>query len=224
MKQTRQPINSVNADYSLSEKLNYLFLGFKFFHPFSLHSDIIDNFEEYQEQFHLLIRFVKKNAPSHWIDVSNQSQYRIESGRLSTHLGPSWKRKCVQRRRIRPSFLSPPKESGSRIFSTPLPLSLSLPPPSTEPPLHAILPYLTTQPSQRSPSYVCVPSNRSPASLVNHSLNSKNYSNKFTIRGGGEEQKKKSKRKEKTFPRSSLLVQGDVFKETWNFSRIEAEK
>lgn len=125
-----------------------------------------------------------------------------------------------------PSIVSfaPERKWVTNFFYAITSLSLSLPPPSTEPPLHAILPYLTTQPSQRSPSYVCVPSNRSPASLVNHSLNSKNYSNKFTIRRGGEEQKKKSKRKEETFPRSSLLVQGDVFKKTWNLSRIEAEK
>lgn len=61
--------------------------------------------------------------------------------------------------------------------------SLSLPSPSSHP-------YTLSCPtSQRNPprlpSYVCVPSNRSPASLVNRSLSrdTKNYSNKFTIRG-----------------------------------------
>lgn len=78
----------------------------------------------------------------------------MESGRLSTHLGPWWKRKCVQHP---PSFLSPPKESGSRIFSTPLPLSLSTP----------ILPYLTTQPS--TIALLRLPAVQS-ISLVNHSL------------------------------------------------------
>lgn len=130
--------------------------------------DIIDNFEEYQEQFHLLIRFVKKNAPSHWIDVSNQSQYRIESGRLSTHLGPSWKRKCVRRRRIRPSFLSPPKESGSRIFSTPLPLSLSLSlPPRPSHPYTLSCPTSQRNPhNDRSLTSACRPIDLLPLSLT----------------------------------------------------------
>lgn len=105
-------------------------------------------------------------------------KYRIESGRLSTHLGPSWKRKCSILRR----FFRPRKKVGHEFFLRHY-LSLSLPSPSSHP-------YTLSCPtSQRNPprlpSYVCVPSNRSPASLVNRSLNrdTKNYSNKFTIRG-----------------------------------------
>lgn len=115
----------------------------------------------------------------------------MESGRLSTHLGPWWKRKCVQHP---PSFLSPPKESGSRIFSTPLPLSLSTP----------ILPYLTTQPS--TIALLRLPAVQS-ISLVNHSLKRNTSRRIIRINSRLEEERSLSKIPRSSFRNSLKLVQ-----------------
>lgn len=115
----------------------------------------------------------------------------MESGRLSTHLGPWWKRKCVQHP---PSFLSPPKESGSRIFSTPLPLSLSTP----------ILPYLTTQPS--TIALLRLPAVQS-ISLVNHSLKRNTSRRIIRINSRFEEERSLSKIPRSLFRNSLKLVQ-----------------
>lgn len=115
----------------------------------------------------------------------------MESGRLSTHLGPWWKRKCVQHP---PSFLSPPKESGSRIFSTPLPLSLSTP----------ILPYLTTQPS--TIALLRLPAVQS-ISLVNHSLKRNTSRRIIRINSRFEEERSLSKIPRSSFRNSLKLVQ-----------------
>lgn len=164
------------------DKITYSFEGFKsdgltntrtdqeiiYFHidsNFPLGSNIVDKFEKHQGLFHLSIVSKAK------LEISNRKWPII-------HAPWTIMEAKVQHPAL---FLSPPKESGSRIFSTPLPLSL--PSPSSHP-------YTLSCPtSQRNPprlpSYVCVPSNRSPASLVNRSLSrdTKNYSNKFTIRG-----------------------------------------
>lgn len=115
----------------------------------------------------------------------------MESGRLSTHLGPWWKRKCVQHP---PSFLSSPKESGSRIFSTPLPLSLSIP----------ILPYLTTQPS--TIALLRLPAVQS-ISLVNHSLKRNTSRRIIRINSRLEEERSLSKIPRSSFRNSLKLVQ-----------------
>ena len=115
----------------------------------------------------------------------------MESGRLSTHLGPWWKRKCVQHP---PSFLSSPKESGSRIFSTPLPLSLSTP----------ILPYLTTQPS--TIALLRLPAVQS-ISLVNHSLKRNTSRRIIRINSRLEEERSLSKIPRSSFRNSLKLVQ-----------------
>lgn len=115
----------------------------------------------------------------------------MESGRLSTHLGPWWKRKCVQHP---PSFLSSPKESGSRIFSTPLPLSLSTP----------ILPYLTTQPS--TIALLRLPAVQS-ISLVNHSLKRNTSRRIIRINSRFEEERSLSKIPRSSFRNSLKLVQ-----------------
>lgn len=115
----------------------------------------------------------------------------MESGRLSTHLGPWWKRKCVQHP---PSFLSSPKESGSRIFSTPLPLSLSTP----------ILPYLTTQPS--TIALLRLPAVQS-ISLVNHSLKRNTSRRIIRINSRLEEERSLSKIPRSLFRNSLKLVQ-----------------
>lgn len=115
----------------------------------------------------------------------------MESGRLSTHLGPWWKRKCVQHP---PSFLSPPKESGSRIFSTPLPLSLSTP----------ILPYLTTQPS--TIALLRLPAVQS-ISLVNRSLKRNTSRRIIRINSRLEEERSLSKIPRSSFRNSLKLVQ-----------------
>lgn len=115
----------------------------------------------------------------------------MESGRLSTHLGPWWKRKCVQHP---PSFLSPPKESGSRIFSTPLPLSLSTP----------ILPYLTTQPS--TIALLRLPAVQS-ISLVNRSLKRNTSRRIIRINSRFEEERSLSKIPRSSFRNSLKLVQ-----------------
>lgn len=115
----------------------------------------------------------------------------MESGRLSTHLGPWWKRKCVQHP---PSFLSSPKESGSRIFSTPLPLSLSTP----------ILPYLTTQPS--TIALLRLPAVQS-ISLVNRSLKRNTSRRIIRINSRLEEERSLSKIPRSSFRNSLKLVQ-----------------
>lgn len=115
----------------------------------------------------------------------------MESGRLSTHLGPWWKRKCVQHP---PSFLSSPKESGSRIFSTPLPLSLSIP----------ILPYLTTQPS--TIALLRLPAVQS-ISLVNRSLKRNTSRRIIRINSRLEEERSLSKIPRSSFRNSLKLVQ-----------------
>lgn len=115
----------------------------------------------------------------------------MESGRLSTHLGPWWKRKCVQHP---PSFLSSPKESGSRIFSTPLPLSLSTP----------ILPYLTTQPS--TIALLRLPAVQS-ISLVNRSLKRNTSRRIIRINSRFEEERSLSKIPRSSFRNSLKLVQ-----------------
>lgn len=115
----------------------------------------------------------------------------MESGRLSTHLGPWWKRKCVQHH---PSFLSSPKESGSRIFSTPLPLSLSTP----------ILPYLTTQPS--TIALLRLPAVQS-ISLVNRSLKRNTSRRIIRINSRFEEERSLSKIPRSSFRNSLKLVQ-----------------
>lgn len=115
----------------------------------------------------------------------------MESGRLSTHLGPWWKRKCVQHP---PSFLSSPKESGSRIFSTPLPLSLSTP----------ILPYLTTQPS--TIALLRLPAVQS-ISLVNRSLKRNTSRRIIRINSRLEEERSLSKIPRSLFRNSLKLVQ-----------------
>lgn len=125
------------------DKITYSFEGFK--------SDGLTNTRTDQEiiYFHIDSNFPLgsltslKNTKDYSIYQSFPKptwKYRIESGRLSTHLGPSWKRKCSILRR----FFRPRKKVGHEFF---LRHYLSLSPLPLEPPLHAILPYLTTQPS-----------------------------------------------------------------------------
>lgn len=126
------------------DKITYSFEGFKsdgltntrtdqeiiYFHidsNFPLGSNIVDKFEKHQGLFHLSI-VSKAN-----LEISNRKWPIIHA---------PW---IIMEAKVQhpASFLSPPKESGSRIFSTPLPLSLS-PPPRATPTRYPALPHNAT--------------------------------------------------------------------------------